>query len=70
MRLLIEEYSIPIPHPPQINSKGNYIPSLSHIAAWLGGIAEELGIEVYPNFAAAQFLFSPSPDVEDAQGRK
>ncbi|KAF8144528.1 hypothetical protein K438DRAFT_1874046 [Mycena galopus ATCC 62051] len=53
MRLLIEEYSIPIPRPPQINSKDDYIASLSHIAVWLGGIAEELGVEVYPNFAVA-----------------
>ncbi|KAF8143916.1 hypothetical protein K438DRAFT_1945619 [Mycena galopus ATCC 62051] len=59
VRLLTEEYSIPISHPSQMNSKGNYIASLSHIAAWLGGIAEELGVEVYPNFAAAQFLLSP-----------
>ncbi|KAF8209281.1 hypothetical protein K438DRAFT_1754313 [Mycena galopus ATCC 62051] len=63
MRFLIEEYSIPIPHPPQMNSKGNF-------AAGLGGIAEELGVEVYPNFAAAQFLLPPSLDAEDAQGRK
>ncbi|KAF8171350.1 hypothetical protein K438DRAFT_1852634 [Mycena galopus ATCC 62051] len=25
MRLLAEKYSIPIPHPPRMNSKGNYI---------------------------------------------
>ncbi|KAF8145927.1 hypothetical protein K438DRAFT_1781549 [Mycena galopus ATCC 62051] len=47
-----------------MSNKGNYIASLSRVAAWLGGIAEEL---VYPGFASAQFLLSPSPN---AQGRK
>ncbi|KAF8131338.1 FAD/NAD-P-binding domain-containing protein [Mycena galopus ATCC 62051] len=70
MRLLTEKYSIPIPHPPQMNNKGNYIASLSRVAAWLGGIAEEMGVEIYPGFAGAQFLLSPATDAEDAQGRK
>ncbi|KAF8166913.1 hypothetical protein K438DRAFT_248793 [Mycena galopus ATCC 62051] len=52
-----------------MNNKGNYIASLSRVAAWLGGIAEELGVEVYTGFASAQFLHSPSP-AEYAQGRQ
>ncbi|KAJ7634511.1 FAD/NAD-P-binding domain-containing protein [Roridomyces roridus] len=69
MRFFTEKYALPIPHPPQMNNKGNYIASLSRVAAWLGGIAEELGVEVYPGFAGARFLLSDSPDSSDAQGR-
>ncbi|KAF8171351.1 hypothetical protein K438DRAFT_2024048 [Mycena galopus ATCC 62051] len=29
-----------------------------------------MGVEVYPGCAGAKFLLSPSPDAEDAQGRK
>ncbi|KAF8143945.1 hypothetical protein K438DRAFT_1910993 [Mycena galopus ATCC 62051] len=50
----------------EMSNKGNYIASLSRVAAWLGGIAEEL---VYPGFASAQFFLSPSP-AGDAQGRQ
>ncbi|KAJ7612102.1 FAD/NAD-P-binding domain-containing protein [Roridomyces roridus] len=69
MRFFTEKYAVPLPHPPQMNNKGNYIASLSRVAAWLGGIAEELGVDVYPGFAGARFLLSDSPDASDAQGR-
>ncbi|KAJ7621656.1 FAD/NAD-P-binding domain-containing protein [Mycena polygramma] len=70
MRLLTQKYAIPIPHPPQMNNKGNYIASLSRVAAWLGGVAEEMGAEVYPGFAGARLLLSDEPDAEDGAGRK
>ncbi|KAF8145924.1 hypothetical protein K438DRAFT_1944898 [Mycena galopus ATCC 62051] len=47
----------PQPAPAADENKGNYIASLSCVAAWLGSIAE-----------AAQFLLFPSPNAEDAQG--
>lgn len=47
-----------MPHPPQMSNKGNYIVSLSRFSAWLGSIAEELGVEVYPGFAGAELLYS------------
>ncbi|KAF7323870.1 Electron transfer flavoprotein-ubiquinone oxidoreductase [Mycena kentingensis (nom. inval.)] len=68
MRLFTEKYAIPIPHPPQMNNKGNYVTSLSRVAAWLGGVAEELGAEVYAGFAGARFLMSDAPDATDALG--
>ncbi|KAK7055256.1 electron transfer flavoprotein-ubiquinone oxidoreductase [Favolaschia claudopus] len=70
MRFLTQKYSIPIPHPPQMNNKGNYIASLSRVAAWLGGVAEELGVEVYPGFSGARFLLAQEADAKDAQGRE
>jgi electron-transferring-flavoprotein dehydrogenase len=58
MRFLTSRYSFPIPHPPQMGNKGNYIISLSQFTSWLGGIAEELGVELYPGFAGSSLLYS------------
>jgi len=58
MRFLTANSSFPLPHPPQMNNKGNYIVSLSRVTAWLGEQAEALGVEVYPGFAAAHVLYS------------
>ncbi|KAH8112388.1 hypothetical protein DFH11DRAFT_1706493 [Phellopilus nigrolimitatus] len=58
MRFLTSSLSIPIPHPPQMSNKGNYIVSLSRFTAWLGSIAEEAGVEVYPGFGGAQVIYS------------
>ncbi|KAI0267315.1 FAD/NAD-P-binding domain-containing protein [Gloeopeniophorella convolvens] len=63
MRWLTERYSFPIPHPPQMSNHGNYILSLSQFTAWLGGIAEEFGVELYPGFAGSSLLYS-----EDGHG--
>ena len=57
MRFLTSKSSIPMPHPPQMSNKGNYILSLSQFAAWLNSIAEEMGVEVYPGFAGAGLVF-------------
>ena len=45
--------------PPQLHNDGNYIVSLSQICRWLGGVAEEMGVEIYPGFAAAEVLTTP-----------
>ncbi|CED83652.1 electron-transferring-flavoprotein dehydrogenase [Phaffia rhodozyma] len=58
MRFLFPNSSYPIPHPPQMSNKGNYIVSLSQVTAWLAAQAEELGVEIYPGFAGARLLFS------------
>ena len=44
--------------PPQLHNDGNYIVSLSQLCRWLGGIAEEMGVEIYPGFAAAEVLMN------------
>jgi electron-transferring-flavoprotein dehydrogenase len=59
MRFLTSTSSFPLPHPPQMSNKGNYIVSLSRFTAWLGERAEELGVEVYPGFAGASLVLSP-----------
>ena len=56
MLLLTPRHALPIPHPPQMSNKGNYVVSLSRFTAWLGGVAEEMGVEVYPGFAGASLV--------------
>lgn len=46
-----------LPTPPQMHNEGNYIVSLGNVCRWLAQQAEELGVEVYPGFAAAEVLF-------------
>jgi electron-transferring-flavoprotein dehydrogenase len=43
--------------PPLMNNHGNYIGSLGAVTRWLGEQATELGVEVYPGFAAAEVLY-------------
>jgi electron-transferring-flavoprotein dehydrogenase len=43
--------------PPLMNNHGNYIGSLGNLTKWLGEQAAELGVEVYPGFAAAEVLY-------------
>ncbi|CAE6388107.1 unnamed protein product [Rhizoctonia solani] len=57
MKFLTSKHAIPMPHPPQMSNKGNYVVSLSQFVRWLGSVAEESGVEVYPGFAGAQLLY-------------
>jgi electron-transferring-flavoprotein dehydrogenase len=69
MLFLTPSRSIPIPHPPQMSNKGNYILSLSEFTRWLASIAEnDYGVEIYPGFAGAQLLLSPTVDTLDSWG--
>jgi electron-transferring-flavoprotein dehydrogenase len=45
-----------LPTPPQMHNHGNYIVSLGNVCRWLATQAEELGVEIYPGFAAAELL--------------
>ena len=50
-------YSIPkIFLPPVMHNQGNYIISLGSFCKWLSLKAENLGVEIYPGFAASDFL--------------
>ncbi len=43
--------------PPLMGNHGNYIASLGNICRWLAKQAEDLGVEIYPGFAAAEVLY-------------
>ncbi|KAI9373733.1 hypothetical protein BJX61DRAFT_369620 [Aspergillus egyptiacus] len=63
MRFLTQNSAIPIPAPPQMNNHGNYIVSLNELTKWLGERAEELGVEIYPGFAASEIVYKPDGSV-------
>ncbi|MDF1631939.1 electron transfer flavoprotein-ubiquinone oxidoreductase [Mycoplana sp. MJR14] len=44
--------------PPLMNNHGNYIVSLGNVCRWLATKAEELGVEIYPGFAASEVLYN------------
>jgi len=46
-----------LPNPPTMNNHGNYVISLGRFAKWLAAQAENLGVEIYPGFAAAEILY-------------
>lgn len=50
---------IPIPILPgmPMNNHGNYVVRLGHLVRWLGEQAEELGVELYPGYAASEILY-------------
>ncbi|MGH6763118.1 MAG: electron transfer flavoprotein-ubiquinone oxidoreductase [Phyllobacterium sp.] len=43
--------------PPLMSNHGNFIVSLGNVCRWLGAKAEELGVEIYPGFAATEVLY-------------
>ena len=58
--VLTKTRSIPLPNlmmPPLMSNHGNYIGSLGALTTWLGEQAAELGVEIYPGFAAAEVLY-------------
>ncbi|GAB7356434.1 hypothetical protein MBLNU459_g7206t1 [Dothideomycetes sp. NU459] len=64
MRFLTKNRSIPIPAPPQMNNHGNFIISLNQFTKWLGERAEEIGVEIYPGFAASEVLYNSDGSVK------
>ncbi|MFI0545471.1 MAG: electron transfer flavoprotein-ubiquinone oxidoreductase [Brachymonas sp.] len=65
MLFLSEKGAIRTPNfllPKSLHNHGNYIASLGEVTRWLAGQAEELGVEIFPGFAAAEVLY-------DEQGR-
>ncbi len=50
--------------PKTMHNNGNYIVSLGNVTRWLGERAEELGVEVFPGFAAAEVLYNEDGSVK------
>ena len=53
---LTESRALPLPTPPSLHNDGNRILSLGQLCAWLGEKAEEMGVEIYPSFAASEVV--------------
>jgi electron-transferring-flavoprotein dehydrogenase len=61
---LTEKKSLRLKTPPQMANHGNYIISLGELGRWLAAQAEELGVEIYPGFAAAEVLYREDGSVK------
>ena len=55
--LLTRSRALRLPTPPQMSNEDNYIISLGNLCRWLASQAEEMGVEVYPGFAAVEVLY-------------
>ena len=64
MRFLTKSSSIWLPPPPQMKNHGNYIISLNQLTKWLGERAEEIGVEIFPGFAASEVLYTKEGAVQ------
>jgi len=50
--------------PPLMSNHGMYIVSLGSLCRWLALQAEELGVEIFPGFAAAEILYTEGGSVQ------
>ena len=66
LTFLTEKGGIPIPVLPGMpnSNHGNYIVRLGHVVQWLGEQAEEMGVEIYPGFAASEVLYHDDGSVK------
>jgi electron-transferring-flavoprotein dehydrogenase len=55
--LLTEKKQYRLPTPPQMKNHGNYIISLSQFCRWLTIQAENLGVNIFPGFAATDIIY-------------
>ncbi len=65
--VLREGAKLAIPHflmPPFMNNKGTYTLSLGNLTRWLASQAEELGVEIFPGFPAAEILYHEDGSVK------
>ncbi len=60
---LTKTSSFKLPTPPQMHNTGNYIISLSQLCRWLADHAEQLGVQIYPGFAATEILYNTQQQV-------
>ena len=50
--------------PKTMHNEGNYIVSMGNVCRWLAEQAEQLGIEIFPGFTAAEILYGENNQVE------
>ncbi len=65
--VLTKKKRFSMPHiitPGFMHNKGTYTGSLGNLCRWLAGQAEELGVEIFPGFAAAEILYAEDGTVK------
>jgi electron-transferring-flavoprotein dehydrogenase len=50
--------------PKALTNHGNYVISLANVVRWLGQQAENLGVEIFPGFPAAEILYNDDGSVK------
>ncbi|RUO44750.1 electron transfer flavoprotein-ubiquinone oxidoreductase [Idiomarina aquatica] len=53
--------------PKTFHNQGNYIVSMGNICRWLAEQAEQLGVEIFPGFAASEILYNDDGSVAGIQ---
>jgi electron-transferring-flavoprotein dehydrogenase len=56
--------NVPLLFTPGFHNQGNYVVSLGNVCRWLAEQAENMGVEVYPGFAAAEVLYHDDGSVK------
>ena len=51
------------PMPPLMDNHGNYIVSMGNVCRWMAGVAEGLGVEIFPGFAASEIVYGAAGEV-------
>ena len=67
---LTKKKSFKVPNfflPRSLQNHNNYIISLSNLCKWLGEFAENLGVEIFPGFAASKLIFNEKGEVSGVQ---
>jgi len=65
--VLTEKSAISTPQfliPNCFHNEGNYVISLGNVVRWLAQQAEEIGVEIFPGFAAAEVLYNEDGSVK------
>ena len=50
--------------PKALHNRGNYATSLGNLCRWLGEQAEELGVNIFPGFAASEVLYNEDGSIK------
>jgi electron-transferring-flavoprotein dehydrogenase len=45
------------PMPPLMNNHGNYIVSMANVCRWMAGVAEGLGVEIFPGMSCSALVY-------------
>ncbi|MGQ0610864.1 MAG: electron transfer flavoprotein-ubiquinone oxidoreductase [Paracoccaceae bacterium] len=51
------------PMPPLMNNHGNYIVSMANVCRWMAGVAEGMGVEIFPGMACSQLVYGDKGEV-------
>jgi electron-transferring-flavoprotein dehydrogenase len=51
------------PMPPLMKNHGNYIVSMGNVCRWMAGIAEEMGVEIFPGMAASALVVGDGGEI-------